>query len=306
MASSAPAAHPPKTLLVCLDGSACSLDALKFAKRCLVRGDRLILLSAYTDNPNAHDSWSLYGLDVLVAARHRSEEILKKATELLEQSPVPDTLSVYCEDPREAIVRVSKEEDVDGIVMGARGLGTIAQLCIGSVSNYVLHNAHVPVTIVRHPTATHQGLPTTSCVPPPQDRGFVLVPTDGSPGSIQALLYACKVCRPEDKLMVLSVFRASGNQTQDEVKRLQATSALAVASNALRSRCIAPTTHIVEEVRVASKSVQEEIVDFALQNGASCIVMGAKGTTSLLNLAVGSVSSFVLEHAPCPVTIARN
>jgi len=51
--------------------------------------------------------------------------------------------------PGEWIVKVAKEDDVDMIVMGARGLGKIKKTILGSVSDYVLNKSKVPVLIFK-------------------------------------------------------------------------------------------------------------------------------------------------------------
>jgi len=53
--------------------------------------------------------------------------------------------------PGELICKAAKEYNVNGIVIGTRGLGKIRRTLLGSVSEYVAHHAGVPVTIVRQP-----------------------------------------------------------------------------------------------------------------------------------------------------------
>ena len=48
-----------------------------------------------------------------------------------------------------AILEKARDYKADLIVMGSRGLGQIGGLILGSVSERVLHRAHVPVLIVR-------------------------------------------------------------------------------------------------------------------------------------------------------------
>ncbi len=48
-----------------------------------------------------------------------------------------------------------------------------------------------------------------------------------------------------------------------------------------------------------------EICRYAENEDISLIVMGSRGHTSIEELLIGSVSSEVLHHAPCPVTIVR-
>ena len=49
--------------------------------------------------------------------------------------------------PGESICNVIKHDNIDLVVMGSRGMGSIRRTFVGSVSDYVLHHAHVPVII---------------------------------------------------------------------------------------------------------------------------------------------------------------
>ncbi|KAH9520427.1 hypothetical protein Btru_060765 [Bulinus truncatus] len=60
-------------------------------------------------------------------------------------------LSLQGDKPGEVIVKAAKDENVTSIVLGTRGLGKIRRTLLGSVSEYVVHHAHCPVTIVRNP-----------------------------------------------------------------------------------------------------------------------------------------------------------
>merc|ERR1739838_135392 len=51
------------------------------------------------------------------------------------------------DSPGQSIISSAKENKVDMIVIGTRGLGMIKRKILGSVSDYVLHHAHVPVTV---------------------------------------------------------------------------------------------------------------------------------------------------------------
>jgi len=52
-------------------------------------------------------------------------------------------------DPAEEILKVAGKQRADLIVMGAKGLGTIDRVLLGSVSMQVLQYAHCPVLVVR-------------------------------------------------------------------------------------------------------------------------------------------------------------
>ncbi len=47
------------------------------------------------------------------------------------------------------VVEVAREQGVDQIVMGTRGLGGIQGLLLGSVATQVIHLADVPVTLIK-------------------------------------------------------------------------------------------------------------------------------------------------------------
>jgi len=53
--------------------------------------------------------------------------------------------------PGVLICQAAKEQNAGSIVMGTRGLGTIRRTLLGSVSEYVIHHAACPVTVVRNP-----------------------------------------------------------------------------------------------------------------------------------------------------------
>ena len=48
------------------------------------------------------------------------------------------------------LVHIAKEEKVNIIVIGCRGLGTVRRTVLGSVSDYVLHHASVPVVVCKN------------------------------------------------------------------------------------------------------------------------------------------------------------
>jgi nucleotide-binding universal stress UspA family protein len=49
----------------------------------------------------------------------------------------------------ETIAQVAREEDIQHIVMGTRGLGSIQGLLLGSVATKVIHLADVPITLIK-------------------------------------------------------------------------------------------------------------------------------------------------------------
>ncbi|KAL8602877.1 hypothetical protein ACOMHN_050149 [Nucella lapillus] len=54
------------------------------------------------------------------------------------------------EKPGMAICQCAEDQGVTYVVTGTRGLGKLRRTIMGSVSDYVIHHAHVPVLVVRH------------------------------------------------------------------------------------------------------------------------------------------------------------
>jgi nucleotide-binding universal stress UspA family protein len=61
----------------------------------------------------------------------------------------------------------------------------------------------------------------------------------------------------------------------------------------------------VAETHLRIGGAAEEIVDLAEELGTGLIVMGSRGRGGIRRALMGSVSDFVVQHAHCPVLIAR-
>lgn len=73
------------------------------------------------------------------------------STKYLHFSPQIDGCVVRTSgEPGRAIIKIARGEGADYIVMGSRGLGTLRKTFMGSVSDYIVHHAHIPVTVVRN------------------------------------------------------------------------------------------------------------------------------------------------------------
>jgi nucleotide-binding universal stress UspA family protein len=141
----------------------------------------------------------------------------------------------------------------------------------------------------------------------------VLLAYDGSAGAAEAAALAEAISWPGDSVLraisviepilspmsgpwdrgsVLSpeldaAITASANETLREVEDRLASSARSVDGNVLRGR---------------AASV---IVDDAREFRADLVIVGSRGHGAIATLLLGSVSSEVVDHAPCPVLVAR-
>lgn len=145
------------SVLVGIDGSEDSFQALRFLLSLpLARQTKLRLLSVVepirypTSAPGAVRGHLARMLkEVENERRGELEKVLDKAAAKLEGSLTRVTRSTPTGNPADVIVEVAAAHDADLVVVGARGLGGVTRLLLGSVSEKVLGYARCPVLIVK-------------------------------------------------------------------------------------------------------------------------------------------------------------
>ncbi len=145
------------SVLVAMDGSEDSFRAVRFLQSlALPRQTRVRLLSVVerlrypTTAPQSVHGQLVRMLKELEAER-RSEldKVLERAASQLNDTITRVTRYTPTGDAAEEIVATAQDFDIDLVVVGARGLGGVARVLLGSVSEKVLHHARCPVLIVK-------------------------------------------------------------------------------------------------------------------------------------------------------------
>ncbi|MDO8284693.1 MAG: universal stress protein [Rhodoferax sp.] len=138
-------------ILLPVDGSELSLEAVRFAIRMVLAGLRADAVLA-----NVQEPATLY--ELLVAhdpevinrvAEEAGLHTLQSAQALLDAAGVVYECEVAKGDPAHTIVDIAERFACDMIVMGARGNSALRSAMLGSVSNEVLHASAIPVVIVK-------------------------------------------------------------------------------------------------------------------------------------------------------------
>ncbi|CAH3167550.1 unnamed protein product [Porites evermanni] len=152
-----------RTVLVAVDGSEHSERAFDWYTKNFYKKDDEILVFHSHEHPSMPAAPYPYGFDFSEGFKQHLAESEKKARDLLEsyykkcqERSVKCRLIKETGSPGEAVCKVAKERGVDHVVMGSRGLGTINRALVGSVSDYCLHHAHVPVSVVPPPNRFEQ------------------------------------------------------------------------------------------------------------------------------------------------------
>jgi nucleotide-binding universal stress UspA family protein len=147
----------PRKIVLAVDGSADSLAAVRFlATLPLDRASAVRLLGVVEPRRYAPDpteglgEYLLAELDELI--QRRTTElggILTHAAEDFQQKVATLERSVVFGTAAEEIVSAANDPEVGLVVVGARGLGPVKRLLLGSVSEQVVHHAECPILIVR-------------------------------------------------------------------------------------------------------------------------------------------------------------
>jgi nucleotide-binding universal stress UspA family protein len=81
--------------------------------------------------------------------RTRREETAQELVSRGRSAGVHVNFLIWDGDPGESIVEAARSEQVDLVVVGSHGRGSVGRFLIGSVSDYVVRHAHCPVLVVR-------------------------------------------------------------------------------------------------------------------------------------------------------------
>jgi nucleotide-binding universal stress UspA family protein len=141
-------------MLVATDGSPHAIKAAELAARLArdLRGAEVVLVNVghiptiALGGPG--DGLAYLGV-LEEGLRRAGDAILDKATQAFAGVDASVKRVYRSGDPAGEIINTAREVKADLIIMGSRGLGQIGGLILGSVSERVLHGAHIPVLIVR-------------------------------------------------------------------------------------------------------------------------------------------------------------
>lgn len=144
-----------KRILVPVDGSEPAWNALRTALEIGRKFESEIVI-VHVSQQYSNAAFLAMPVD-RTALERGNDEIAKLGNQILEFAkenivkdyPFPVCYNVEVGHPSEKIIAVSKDYDVNLIVIGSRGLSGIAEFFMGSVSSKVSQYAQVPVLIAK-------------------------------------------------------------------------------------------------------------------------------------------------------------
>lgn len=135
-------------ILLAADGSEHSIrTAERAAELALLQGNGEITIVYVIDGEQSKS-------DVLSEGDHgiieqRRQQRLKPIEEILTDKNVLYQVDIRHGDPGPTIVKYANEQSFDIVIIGSRGLNTLQEMVLGSVSHKVAKRAKCPVMIVK-------------------------------------------------------------------------------------------------------------------------------------------------------------
>lgn len=140
-----------KRILVPTDFSEHAEDALKVAAQIAKKNNCEIILLHMLELPHQTNDAIMGGASI-----PESMLFMKKANETLDEvasrpylDGIPVTEVVKMDKPIHGITQISKDYDVDLIIMGSHGSSGVEELLIGSNTEKVVRNSEIPVLVIK-------------------------------------------------------------------------------------------------------------------------------------------------------------
>jgi nucleotide-binding universal stress UspA family protein len=145
------------TILVATDGSECAVEALEQGLSIAADSGASVTL-LFVRHPPSPNPGEPYAQDRRTEDARRERNALADARERAGVYGVDVECEVLEGDAVEEILNLARARDVDLIVVGSRGLGSISSLMLGSVSTAILHQADRPVLVAKTPVTASPGV----------------------------------------------------------------------------------------------------------------------------------------------------
>ncbi len=276
---------PMKQIVVGADGSPGSANAMRWAAHLAASQDaEIVVMTGFVPTDSE-------------LPPSRVEQLLEERRQQLEswsQSARLGNIEVRTvverSDPRTGILRVAEREQADLIVVGRIGQSAGPGLLqIGSLAEWLAHNANVPMAVVGGAV----NVETQS----------VLVGVDGSKGSRAAVEWVAELAKGTDLRVVVATVRPPLNQggpLPDPEERRRAIERQIREEYAPN---LATANVEFEALALHGFNVAETLLQAAKDERTDVIVVGARGLGGFTGLRIGGVALKTLHRADRPIVI---
>lgn len=291
-----------RPIVVAVDGSEQAREALAWAVREAVSQHRSLRVvhawegpvPGYIPVPEAIEMMRVAGEDLLRGAVDRATEWgpeLSVSSSLVHGTPS----------------RVIMDQGADAalLVVGSHGRSGVGRFLLGSVSTQVAEHSSVPVVVVHG-----QHVPGAGPQPAAWRPGPVVVAVDQGEASCPAVEFAFDAAsRRGGELVAVHVFTSAAPVLPDSFAVLYDPDQVQQSGQQMIDTCVSGVAERYPDVDVRrvvpSRGVVDGIVETAIEESASLVVVGSRGQGGFAGLLLGSTSRGVLHHASCPVAVVH-
>lgn len=133
----------------------------------------------------------------------------------------------------------------------------------------------------------------------------ILVPVDGSPASLDAVLLACSIAkRSKGKVYVVHVIEVRRSLPLDAELPEEASNGEAVLTRA--EQAATEADYRVEGELLQAREAGHAIVDEAMERGVDLILLGAEHKSPQGEYQMSRLTQYVMRAAPCAVMVWRH
>ena len=211
-------------------------------------------------------------------------------TTALEVGPVGPTLRDYAE-----------ANNVDFIVMSSHSRGGMPRMTLGSVTDYLIRNTHVPVLVAREAAAS-------SSVTTGEGFSRIVVPLDGSTLAEEILPKVAELASRFQSTVCLVHVLTPVNYSQQRIMQpgfpwwdddiANAQAYLAGPATFLTEKGVAVT-----RVVILSDDVPAAILDYSMRIRADVVAIATRGIGGISRLVFGTIADEVTRKSPMSVLV---
>ncbi|CDO02911.1 Stress response protein NhaX [Oceanobacillus picturae] len=136
-----------KRILLAVDGSEHSIRSAKYAIELAEKFNGVINV-VYVVDGNKAKSDVLHATDKFALEKMRNDK-LKAVKELLNKTDIQYEIKILHGEAGPTIVNYANNNEIDGVVLGSRGVNNLQTFILGSVSHKVAKRVECPVLIVK-------------------------------------------------------------------------------------------------------------------------------------------------------------
>ncbi len=237
------------------------------------------------------------GMEGPIIANHvdKVRERIREKAQGLEAAGLSVEIRIGTGEVSSGLLALAAEANVDAVVCGTHGKGTITKLFTGSVSEDLLRGAFTPTMLIRYSLLRNAERPSRLGESFGQQ---IVLPTDFSSSSVRAFMSALEL--PAAGLNTLYLLHVLDPSLKGDKLRKAEEGAEFQLRNWID---MAAEKKITARAVIRQGEARQEVLREIDERRATGVIVGTRGRNVLQDVILGSVSMTLMRQASCPVLI---